>query len=165
MVTDPVQEAVACDGVEAASEPAYEPPSNAPAAEPEANPDALNPSRSDVVLWRAAAKGGWNVPEPLRVQAILALARILDKPGEERLKLGAIRALAALDRCDLIAERIRLMVTAQEARRAADDVTALREFLNDHIPEVAGASATETRPEPTGESGPPGGGARGDGGD
>lgn len=106
------------------------------ATDPDPDPPDL-PTRTELRLRERAAVNRWDVPEPLRVEALYQLGLVL-LHGSKRAKLAAARVLAVLTRIDqaddkLQIERSKLDPPGEaEARDAWDDV----------------CSAVESAPEP-----------------
>ena len=69
-------------------------------------PEGVSFTRADLVLLRRATAANWGVPDAVKNEAIFQCAKILAPPGKERLKLSAMRLLAALDRTDLMRARV-----------------------------------------------------------
>ena len=85
-----------------ADRPAAEPAAEIKSPEPQpTEPPAgrPHPPRSDLAEVRAAATAGWDVPEAVKRKAVFDCAAILaDADAGGRLKMTAVRTLAALDR-------------------------------------------------------------------
>jgi hypothetical protein len=82
-----------------------------PMAEPPRERERGPITRAEMGLLRSAAnpRSRWNVPDPVRTEAILAVADILDDAtSSDRDRLAAVRTLVAMDRTDQADDRLDL---------------------------------------------------------